>query len=195
MKKLAINLGLSLLGCTLLLSGPARADYEVGVNAALAGNYEVAFREFKAAAEDGLDLAQFNLAILYFTGRGVEQDVTEAARWTEAAAAQGHTEAQFNLGALYYNGQGVSQDKSRSAEWYSQAAKSGHGEAAYLLATMYDEGDGVERDRVLAHAWSAMAVANEYEDAQGLMDRIERRLNARELSEARRQFARWQIDF
>ncbi|MGB1667495.1 MAG: hypothetical protein ACPHDP_07430, partial [Pseudohongiellaceae bacterium] len=57
---------------------PAAADYEDGVNAAFAGDFYTAFREFSLAAQQGLDLAQYNLAILYFTGQGVDQDYEQA---------------------------------------------------------------------------------------------------------------------
>jgi len=43
----------------------ALADYEAGVNAAFNGDFEAAFHEFSVAAEEGLDLAQYNLGILY----------------------------------------------------------------------------------------------------------------------------------
>ncbi len=48
----------------------ASADYEDGVNAAFDGDFDTAFLEFTIAAESGLDLAQYNLGILYFTGQG-----------------------------------------------------------------------------------------------------------------------------
>ncbi len=64
------------LGCALLLiiTPVSFADYEAGVNAAFNGDFETALHEFTIAAEEGLDLAQYNLGILYFTGQGVEKD-------------------------------------------------------------------------------------------------------------------------
>lgn len=180
----------------LLLGGsvPALADYEAGVNAAFDGDFETAFREFTVAAEEGLDLAQYNLGILYYTGQGVARDFNEAYRWTLAAAEQGHVAAQFNLGTLYYEGQGVKRDHSQAVEWFASAGKAGHAEAAFELARMYEEGDNVKRDRVQAHAWASMAIANEHPDAAEARDRLERRLNASQLSTARRLFAQWQIE-
>ena len=77
------------------------------MNAAFTGDFDTAFREFSLAAQQGLDLAQYNLAILYFTGQGVDQDYEQAFRWTEAAAVQGHINAQANLASLYLEGTGV----------------------------------------------------------------------------------------
>lgn len=185
--------------CTLFLagfvvSGPVLADYEDGVNAAFAGDFETALKEFTEAAENGLDLAQYNLAILYFTGQGVDQDLAKAFHWTEAAARQGHVNAQFNLGSLYMSGQGVEQNTEEGVAWFSRAGKAGHADAAFALASLYEEGDSVARDRVSAHAWANQAVYNEHGEAEDLLHQIEERLSADQLSQARRLFARWQIE-
>lgn len=171
-----------------------RADYEAGVNAAFAGDFETAFREFSIAAEEGLDLAQYNLGILYFTGQGVEQNLEAAFKWTESAARQGHLAAQFNLATLYYDGQGTPEDRDLAVTWFSQAGKAGNPDAAFVLAKMYQDGEHVKKDPVLAHAWASMAASNEHADAPGLKQTLERRMSAEELSQARRQFALWQIE-
>lgn len=185
--------------CALFLScfavsSPALADYEEGVNAAFAGDFETALREFTLAAENGLDLAQYNLAILYFTGQGVDQDLSKAFYWTEAAAQQGHVNAQFNLGSLYMSGQGIQQNADEGVVWFARAAKAGHADAAFALASLYEAGDSVARDGVSAHAWANQAVYNEHSEAEDLLKQIEERLNADQLSQARRLFARWQIE-
>ena len=172
----------------------AAADYEEGVNAAFGGDFDTAFREFSVAAESGLDLAQYNLGILYFTGQGVDRNLDQAYRWTLAAAEQGHVNAQFNLGSLYYEGDGVGQDPEQAMVWYYSAGKAGHPDAAFLLAKMYQEGDTVSEDPVQAHAWASMAVSNEHQEGPSLQDELESRMNTEQLSQARRLFARWQIE-
>ncbi len=171
----------------------ATGDYELGVNAAFEGDYDTAFSEFSLAAEQGLDLAQYNLAILYFFGQGVSKDLEQAFKWTEAAANQGHVAAQFNLGSLYYTGDGTPVDRDKAVELYGLAAQAGHAEAAFVLATMYTEGDHVDTDPVLAHAWSSLAISNDHGDAGDLRESLEQDMNAQQLAEARRLFARWQI--
>ena len=173
---------------------PAFGDYEDGVNAALAGDYDTAFREFTIAAEEGLDLAQYNLGILYFTGQGAEQDYEQAFRWTEAAALQGHAGAQLNLGSLYYFGNGVREDRDAAVEWYGNSARAGNAAAAFTLAEMYRDGDHVDRDPVQAHAWAAWAARYDHPEGGTMMDELEDRLQPEQLSEARRIFARWQIE-
>ncbi len=172
----------------------AFGDYEDGVNAALAGDYDTAFREFTIAAEDGLGLAQYNLGILYFTGQGVEQDYEQAFHWTEAAALQGHAGAQLNLGSLYYFGNGVPEDRDKAVEWYGNSARAGNAAAAFTLAEMYRDGDHVDRDPVQAHAWAAWAARYDHPEGGAMMEELEDRMRPDQLSEARRTFARWQIE-
>ena len=51
--------------------------------------------------------AQLKLGNLFYKGRGVKQDYSEAAKCFRKAAERGHAEAQFNLGKSYYNGHGT----------------------------------------------------------------------------------------
>ncbi|MFT7471272.1 MAG: TPR repeat protein [Kiritimatiellia bacterium] len=209
------------LVCVLaLITSPSLlADYEDGVNAAFKGDFETALHEFTVAAEEGLDLAQYNLAILYFTGQGVDQDVAEAFRWTEAAALQGHVAAQFNLGSLYFAGDGVEADPDKAVEMFERAGRAGHASAALILANMFADGElsvdeeepglfarlssylsaffsdsQTNDDLVLAHVWANVAIANESDDADALRVELEGRMSEGQLSQARRQFAQWQIE-
>ena len=172
----------------------ATADYEEGVNAAFDGDFATAFQEFTLAAEEGLEAAQYNLAILYFTGQGVDQDFELAFKWTQAAALQGHVDAQFNLASLYFDGSGVSQSNMRGLAWMVSAARAGHVNAAFALAMMHLEGDPISQDIVQAHAWAAKAVNNGHEEGLALKHAIEEELSPSQLSAARRQYARWQIE-
>lgn len=182
------------LGLLLGFSPISRADYEDGVNAAFKGNFDMAFHEFSLAADEGLDLAQYNLAILYFMGQGVEKDFDLAFKWTEAAAQQGHLAAQYNLGSLYYSGDGTDVDLDEAIDWYSEAARGGHPEAAFLLAKMYQEGEGVSSDSVQAHAWASLAINGDHQKATEVRVDIEKDMNSDQLSQAKRLFARWQIE-
>ena len=177
----------------LLFSMTIKADYEDGVNAALSGDFETAFSEFTIAAEEGLNLAQYNLGILYFTGQGVSQDFEKAFLWTKAAAEQDHLNAQFNLGSLYLEGQGTEKDNLQGVEWFTKAAKNGHADAAYSLAKLHQDGEVVARDLVTAHAWAAQSENNEHLGGQQLKLDLENVLSTAEISQARRLFATWQI--
>ena len=181
----------------LLLLAPASvwADYEKGLQAALSGDYATAFQEFSVAAEAGLDLAQYNLGILYYTGRGVERDLGLSYRWTRAAAEQGHAAAQANLGSLYLAGDGVEQNSEQGVAWLERAARGGNAPAAFSLANFHRDGDHTPRDLIKAHAWAVQAEHLGHPEAATLRKRVEAGLSPSQLAEARRIYARWQIEF
>ena len=57
-------------------------------------DYKFAFINFKNAAENGNDAeAQYNLATLYATGKGVDKDLLSAAFWFNKAEEQGDAQA------------------------------------------------------------------------------------------------------
>ncbi len=193
---------LRVLALTATLTAPAAfADYEDGVAAAQNGDYATALREFTTAAEAGLDLAQYNLGILYYLGQGVEQNYAEALRWTLAAAEQGHVNAQFNLASLYYYGTGTAVDYAQALRWNLAAAEAQHAGAQHSLAKMYELGEGTEVDLVRAHFWASASqyTANAEQDAAAaaeataLLGELAAKMSAAQISEARKAFAEWTI--
>lgn len=85
---------------------------------------------FAKAAERGDPAAQFNLALFYEQGLGVEADMSSAASWYRRAAKQGQLEAQLNLGLLCQASpeglEGFAADlESEGAFWVSLAAEAG----------------------------------------------------------------------
>jgi len=64
---------------TPALAGPLEDD--------ASGDYATALRLLKPLAEQGLADAQFNLGVMYATGRGVPQDDVRAHMWYNLAAA------------------------------------------------------------------------------------------------------------
>jgi TPR repeat protein len=80
---------------------------------------------FRAAAGDGNAVAEFNLGVMYLTGRRIEQDDEEALRWFRRAAGHGHTGAIFNLGFMYLEGRNVDQDDVEAQKWFILATGQG----------------------------------------------------------------------
>src|SRR5262249_14251720 len=68
------------------------------------GDFSRAATFLRRAAESGNSEAQYRLASIYRSGRGVPQDELRAFKWMKAAAEQHHSSAQFNLAALYLAG-------------------------------------------------------------------------------------------
>ena len=74
-------------------------------------------------------MAQYNLAVMYFSGVGVPQDRGEAAKWYGLAARQGNGNAQFNLGVMYQRGEGVAHNPDEAMHWFRLAADGGYAPA------------------------------------------------------------------
>jgi hypothetical protein len=77
-----------------------------------------AFELYRAAGEAGLPEAQFNVAVMLDSGRGVAPDLEQAATWYARAASRGNRRAAFNLGQLYESGQGVPQNRGLAHAWF-----------------------------------------------------------------------------
>jgi TPR repeat protein len=92
------------------LSPATAADFDKGLAAYKAGDYQTALAEWRPLAEAGDVNAQTMLGLVYAEGKGVPQEHAEAAKWFRRAATRGHAEAQFALWVLYGLGEGVPQD-------------------------------------------------------------------------------------
>jgi uncharacterized protein len=98
-------------GAVLLWTVPVLfGDTAAGMRAFRKKDYPAAYREWRAAADQGQAEAQYNLGILYLKGLGVARDPDEAFRWFRLAADQGQADAQFQVGLMLEDGVGVRQD-------------------------------------------------------------------------------------
>lgn len=130
------------------------------------GNYDEALRWFKKGAEKNLSDAQYGLASLYNSGRGVDKDYQQAFKWSLKAAEQGYPDAQFSLGVMYKNGDGVEQDMNKAMEWYRKAADQGLAKAQTNIGGLYNRGDGVRKNYEKAVEWYTKAADQGYALAQ-----------------------------
>ena len=76
-----------------------------------------AFEQTKKAAEQGDITAQFNLAMMYSNGKGVNKNHPEAFKWCKKAAEQGYVDAQALLALIYRFGSGVEMNNTESLVW------------------------------------------------------------------------------
>lgn len=90
------------------------------------------------SADQPSSRAQTYLGNMYYTGRGVPQDMPSAVSWFKKAAKIGHPAACNNLGSCYEAGLGVERDIPKAIEMYRRAVEGGSLRActslAYLLA-------------------------------------------------------------
>ena len=161
-----------LLIAVLLLSlvPAAYADLDGAHSAYEKGNYSQAFSMYKEYAEQGDVDAQYALGVLYYDGKGVNQDIQQAAKWITMAAEKGVTKAQLFLGNLCFDGEGMKQDYEEAAKWYLLAAKKGNVDAQFNMGLIYEYGLGVEIVCDRAEEWYNKAANQGDEEAQEILE-------------------------
>jgi TPR repeat protein len=112
-----------------------------------------AARACRVSAEQGDTKSEFDLAHMYYSGRGVPQNYAEAFRWCRKAAEQGDAKAEYDLAHLYLKAEGVSQDYDEALRWYRKSADQGDPMAEYGVGFMYHDGLGVPQDYAEADRW------------------------------------------
>ena len=102
----------------------------------------------------------------YAEGRGVPQNLQEAARWFERAANAGFAPAQFRLASLNEKGDGLKKDLQAARRLYLAAADKGHAKAMHNLAVLYAEGIDGKPDYKVAAQWFRKAASYGVTDSQ-----------------------------
>jgi len=87
--------------------------------------------------------AQFDLALRYRDGNGVDRNYEKATSLLRRAAEKGHVQAQYLLASHYRVGLGVEQNVAEAVRWYRMAAERGNLSAAHRLGRLYEAGAGV----------------------------------------------------
>ena len=123
------------------LIGPAHAGPMDDALAAFeAHDFEAAVALWTPLANGGNGTAQYLLAYMHLTGRGVPHDYLRAETYFRLASEQLDTSGQTLLGALFEQGRGLPQNYSESMWLYGLSAKSGDVVAQGKLAAMYANG-------------------------------------------------------
>lgn len=132
------------------------------------------FQEQLESAESGDADAQYEVAIMYLNGRGVEQDFDATLLWLKRAAENGNeqaasklrrmegqrkkftttlkraesgdSKAQYDVGMMYLKGRGVKLDAAESRKWLEKSAAQSYEKAVSRLAILLIKGEGGARD-------------------------------------------------
>jgi uncharacterized protein len=146
---------------SLVLCGSlSAATLDEATDAIKVQDYDKAAKILQEVAKGGEPDAQFLLAMMYETGRGVKEDDQEAFKWYKAAAERGHQTAQNNLGQMYRQGKGVKADMKEAARWFRAAAEQGNSVAQYNLGVRYMKGEGVKKDLKEGVSWYHKSAEN-----------------------------------
>ncbi len=90
--------------------------------------------------------AQFLLALMYLTGRNLEQEISSGLYWLSLAAEQQHDKAQQTLADLSFEGKMVKRDLAVAERWYKVLGERGNRWAQFRLGFIYAAGgDGITR--------------------------------------------------
>jgi len=104
-------------------------EYDLAMKYLSQQKYKAAFKPLEIAAKSNISNAQYNLALMYYQGDGVKQDIKKSALWLERAAKNGHKKAIANVGRIYMQ----LMDFKKARHWLEINAKNGDKEAAMLL--------------------------------------------------------------
>jgi TPR repeat protein len=140
------------------LANPA-ANADAAYAAFQKGDYAAVLRLARPLAAEGDARAQSVLGLVFYRGRGIQQDHTEAVKWFRRAAEQGDVSAQSYLGFMFSEGHGVPQDYAEAVKWFRLAADRGDAQAQYNLGLSYAKGETGEPDNVSAYMWFNLAAA------------------------------------
>lgn len=145
---------------------------------------ESAFEYYKKAAGKGYGPAQYNLGLMYLTGKGARVSYSQAQVYLLRANQQEIPEAYFALGYMHYHGLGTPCSPAYSLSFFEKAQRCHHAEAAYYLGRMYYYGEGVDQNfksacryyrcaAVLGHAQAGFEVGLMYMLGEGCMQNLD----------------------
>jgi TPR repeat protein len=176
----------------LCFQSTAHAGFAEGALAYNKQHYVLAYKEIAPLAKAGNADAEHLLGLLYYMGRGVEQDYKLALEWHRKAALQGKADAQYVVGAMYYTGNAVLQDQKQAVVWFRKAAEQGHAEAQQVLGLMYRYHiAGMPEDVVIAYLLWNLAAANGSANAVEQRTNVLRKMTAEQVEEGQALSAAW----
>lgn len=134
---------------------------------ALADSQKIDLEALTKKAQEGDPQAQYDLGMVYYSGKDeVPRNTELGAEWFLKSAQQGHTKAQFAIGRCYFHGRGVPRDKALGVRWYHEAAEQDHKQAVYALGDCYFYGEGVGRNHAESLKWFSKSAALGEQGAQ-----------------------------
>ena len=129
---------------------------------------EIAKNEY-SILQPKLAQAEYDLAVMYETGKGMPQDYNAAFKLFENAANRNNFDAKYKLAEMYELGRGTTKNIHKSFELYSYAAYNGNAKAQYKLGYYYLYVEKIHFDAI---NWLQKAAAQKDSDANyelGLM--------------------------
>jgi len=146
----------------------AKKEFSEAMALAREGRMAAAAPHYRQAAENDHAEAQYILATMYKTGRGMQRDPELALQWYGRSAEAGYPLAQFTLGNIYMKGDGAPRNVPLAIRLYERAAEQGHPQAQYNLGVYYYGA----RDYRRAEQWFARAAQQGEPSSQFALGRM-----------------------
>lgn len=140
-----------------------------------------AFEYFKKAADSGCPASQYQLGLMYLSGKGVPKDTSTAFRYISLAHIGDNEKAATVLGIMLMDGIGTIPNPSRAFKVLSEEARKGDIEAEFRTGLIYLSGEGAPQNEKKAfeyindaaskgHAGAIYAMASMYEKGAGVKE-------------------------
>ncbi len=163
-KVLTLLFGASLFTCVNAFA--QGGDLDTGIYELNRGEFKAAIAEFTPLVKEGYAPAQYQMAMIYKNGYGLQKDGMKAFELLTLAADQHNPDAQFELALIYTEGKLARKDLKKAFQLTSKAAYKGLASAQFNLAVMYANGEGVKQDDFGASRWYKSAADQNYALAQ-----------------------------
>jgi TPR repeat protein len=139
-----------------------KLDFDTGWTLYQQGRFVEAFDIWEPLAKAGDAKAQFNLAVLYEQGRGIDVDSDKAAYWNNRAVSSEYPPALHNLALSL-----LAEKKNIEAiDYLRQAADNNFAASQYTLGKIHQFGIGIAENPDLAFQYIEMAAKSGLVKAQ-----------------------------
>ncbi|MCW8933712.1 MAG: hypothetical protein OQK98_03215 [Gammaproteobacteria bacterium] len=155
----------SFVGGVLLISTAQAANYDSGI-----------FEFQQKLADNGNPQAQYKLAAMYESGRGVAKDISKAKDWYQKAAVNNYKPAKHRLTYLEVKNSGFKASHKPWLKDLSADARKGDLEAMYMLGEMHENGIGVKKNLKQARSYYKAASTRGSVDAENRLYVVEEKL-------------------
>ncbi len=87
---------------------------------------EKTYNQVADLAKQGDAQSQYELALMYDLGLGIDKNLDSAFEWYQKSANQDYAKAQYNLGIFYALAKSVDKDIDKSKYWIRKANENGY---------------------------------------------------------------------
>ncbi|MBL4910835.1 MAG: sel1 repeat family protein [Alteromonadaceae bacterium] len=130
------------------------------------GEFKTAIALLTPLVNEGYAPAQYQMAMIYKNGDGVQKNLNKSFKLLTLAANTNYVDAQFDLANMYSDGIATKKDLKKAFMLTMKAAKKNLPSAQYNIGVMYYFGDGVVKDNLKASRWYKKAANQNYALAQ-----------------------------